>query len=60
MTLYRQPDYQTRFEHFGLSVREKKVNIDFQDAGHFRFPIRMRLATFDLHVTPIQMTFRDN
>ena len=30
MALYRSPDYQTGFELVGLSVQEKKFNIDFQ------------------------------
>ena len=56
MALHRSPDYQTSFESIGLSVQEKKFNIDFQDGGHggiFAFPIRMTLATFDLQVTSI-------
>ena len=50
MALYHSPDYQTNFESVGLSVQEKKFNIDFQDLG---FPIRKILATFDLQVTLI-------
>ena len=53
MALYHSPDYQTSFELIGLSVQEKKFNIDFQDGGHLRFPIRMTLFTFDLQVTLI-------
>ena len=51
MTLYRSPDYQT-FESIGLLVHEK-LNINFQDGRRLGFPIRMILATFDLHVTSI-------
>ena len=40
-------------ESSGLSVQEKKFNIDFQDGGHFGFPVRIILATFDLQVTSI-------
>ena len=39
---------------FGLSVQEKKLNIDFQDSGHgghLGFLIRTILAIFDLQVT---------
>ena len=61
MALYRSPDYQTTFESIGLSVQEKKFNIDFQDGDHLGFPNRMILATFDLQVTLIlPMTFRVN
>ena len=35
MALYRSPDYQTSFGSVGLSVQEKKFNIDFQDGGHW-------------------------
>ena len=48
MALYRSPDYQTNSESTGLSVQEKKFNIDFQDRGHLGFPIRMILPTSDL------------
>ena len=59
--LYHSPDYQTSFESIGLSVQEKKFNIDFQDGGHPGFPIRIILATFDLQVTLIlPMKFRVN
>ena len=44
MALYRSPDYQTSFKSIGLSVQEKKFNIDFQDGGHPGFPIRMVIA----------------
>ena len=53
MALYCSPDYQTSLKSIGLSVQEKKFNIDFQDGGHLGFPIRMLLATFDLQVTSI-------
>ena len=53
MALYRSPDYQTSFKSTGLSVQEKKFNIEFQDGSHLEFPIRMILATFDLQVTSI-------
>ena len=36
---------------FGLSVQEKKRNIDFQDGGHLGFPIGTILAIVDLQVT---------
>ena len=54
MALYCSPDFKTSFESTGLLVQEKKFNIDFQDGGHggqHGFPIRMILATSDLHVT---------
>ena len=44
MALYRSPDYQTNLESIGLSVQEKKLNIDFQDSGHIVVPVRMILA----------------
>ena len=37
----------------GLSVQQKKFNIDCQDGRHLRFPIRMTLSTFDQQVTSI-------
>ena len=40
-------------ESIGLSIQEKKLNIDFQDGVHLGFPIRMILVTFDLQVTSI-------
>ena len=52
MVLYCSPDCQT-FESFGLSVQEKKFNIDFQDSDHLGFPIRTILATVDLQGTSI-------
>ena len=48
MALYRSLDYQTSFESNGLSVQEKKFNMNFQDGSHLRFPIRKILAAFDL------------
>ena len=53
MALFRSPDYQTNFQSIGLSIREKKFNIDFQHGGHLGFTIRMILAIFDLRVTSI-------
>ena len=44
MARYGSPDYQTSFESIGLSD-QKKCNIDFEDAGHLGFPIRMSLVT---------------
>ena len=41
--LYCSPEYQKSFESVGLSVQEKKFNIDFQDGGHLGFPIRIHL-----------------
>ena len=44
----------TKFESIGLSVQEKKLNIDFQDGGHgghLGFRIRTILALFDLQIT---------
>ena len=43
-------------ESIGLSVQEKKRKLDFQDGGHFGFPIGMILAIFDLQVTPMLPT----
>ena len=61
MALYRSPNYQTSFESIGLSVQEKKFNIEFHDGGHLGLRIRMILAIFDLQVTSIQpMKFRVN
>ena len=60
MALYRSPD---KFESVGLLIQEKKFNndlvpekkfnTDFQDGGHFGFPIRTILATFDLQAISI-------
>ena len=47
MALYRSPGYQISFEYIRHSFQEK-LEIDFQDGDHLRFPIRMFLATFDL------------
>ena len=44
MALYRSPDYQTSFKSIGLSVQEKKFNIDFQDGGYLGFPIKIIFA----------------
>ena len=44
----------SKFGAIGLSVREKKRKIDFQDGGHggyLGFPIGTILAIFDLQVT---------
>ena len=61
MALYHSPDYQTSFESTGLSVQEKKFNIDFQHVGRLGFPIKMILAIFDLQITLIlPMKFRVN
>ena len=46
-------------ESIGLSVQEKKLNIDFQDGGHgghLGFLIRTILAIFDLQVTRMHPT----
>ena len=40
----------------GLSVKEKKYKIIFQDGSHLGFPIRTILAIFDLQVTPMVST----
>ena len=37
MALYRSPDYQISSEAIGLSIQEKKFNIDFQDGGQLGF-----------------------
>ena len=61
MALYRSPNYQTGFESIGLSVQEKKFNIDFQDGDNLVSSIRPILAIFDLQVTSIlPMKFRVN
>ena len=61
MVLCRLPDYQTSFESTGLSVREKKLNADFQDGDHLGITFRTILSIFDLHITSIfQMKFRVN
>ena len=53
--IYKSPQCLLRsLESIGLSVQEKKVNIDFQDSGHgghLGFLIRTILAIFDLQVT---------
>ena len=46
-------------ESIGLSVKEKKQKIDFQDGcygSHLGFPIGTILAIFDLQVTPMLPT----
>ena len=43
-------------ESIGLSVREKKRKLVFQDGGHLGFPIGMILAIFVLQVTPMLPT----
>ena len=48
MALYRSPDYQTSFESIGLSLQEKKLNIDFRICDYLGFPIWTILPTFDL------------
>ena len=45
MALYRSRDYLTSFESIDLSVQEKNFNIDFQDGGHLKSPIKLILAT---------------
>ena len=53
--IYKSPQCLLRsLESIGLSVQEKKLNIDFQDGGHgghLGFLIRTILAVFDLQVT---------
>ena len=53
--IYKSPQCLLRsLESIGLSVQEKKLNIDFQDGGHgghLGFLIRTILAIFDLQVT---------
>ena len=46
MALYHLPNYQTSFESTGLSVQEKKFNINFQDGSHPCFTIKTILAIF--------------
>ena len=56
MALHRSPDYQISLESVGLSVQERKFNIEFQDGGHdgiLGFSIRTILATVALQVTSI-------
>ena len=64
MALYCSPDHQTSFKSIGLSVHEKKFNIDFYDGDHggiLGFPIRMILATSNLQVTSkLPMKFQVN
>ena len=53
--IYKSPQcLLPSLETIGLSVQEKKLNIDFQDGGHgghLGLLIRMILAIFDLQVT---------
>ena len=53
--IYKSPQCLLQsLESIGLSVQEKKLNIDFQDGGHgghLGFRIRTILAIFDLQVT---------
>ena len=59
MALYLSPDYQTSFKSVGLSVQEKKSNIEFQDGGHgcdLGFLIRTFLAIFELEFISILPT----
>ena len=53
--IYKSPQCLLRsLESIGLSVQEKKLNIDFQDGshgGHLGFLIRTILVIFDLQVT---------
>ena len=37
-----------KFASTGLSIQEKKFNIDFQDGSYLGFAIRTILAIFDL------------
>ena len=64
MAMYRSPGYQTSLKAIGLSVQEKKINIEFQDGyhrNHLGFPIEIFLSIFDLQVTSIlTMKFRVN
>ena len=54
LLIYKLPwCFLASLESIGLSVQEKMRKIDFQDGGHLGFPIRMILAIFDLHVTPM-------
>ena len=49
--MYRSLDYQTSLESIGLSVQEKKFNVDFQYGGHLGFPMRTILAIVYLQVS---------
>ena len=53
MALYLSPDYQTSPSQLAFRFKRRSFNIDFQYGGHFGFPIRTILATFDLQVTSI-------
>ena len=51
--IYKSPRYVlASFESIGLSVREKKRKIDFQDGGHLGFPIGTILAIFFIYKSP--------
>ena len=58
--IYKSPQcFLPSFKSTGLSVKEKRRKIDFQDGchgGHLGYPIGTILATFDLQVTPMSPT----
>ena len=55
--IYKSPRcFLASLESIGLSVHQKKRKIDFQDGGHFGFPIGTILPIFDLLVTPMLPT----
>ena len=58
--IYESPQcFLPSFESTGLSVKEKRRKIDFQDGchgGHLGYPIGTILAIFDLQVTPMSPT----
>ena len=63
--IYKSPQcLQPSLESIGLSVQEKKLNMDFQDhghGGHLGVRIRTILAIFDLQVPQMLPTkFRVN
>ena len=63
--IYKSPQcLLISLESIGLSVQEKKLNIDFRDrghGGHLGFWIRTILAIFELQVTQMLPTkFRVN
>ena len=41
MALYNSPDYHKSFESNGLSLQEKKFNIDFPNSSHLGFPVEV-------------------
>ena len=52
--MYKSPQCSPlSLESIGLLVQEKKRRIDFQDGGHFGFPIETILAISVLQVTPM-------